>query len=331
MESLGRRLSPLVVALLLVAGACDGGETTEFPTMPDGEDEGAAVTAAPLPVQLTEVAGAAIDGKIAVAGGLDVNGSAVDGVHLYDPSTDEWAALPRLPVALHHTALVTARGRLFVIGGYTAGPGTAWVESDRVWSLGLDEPVWRAEPSLAKPRGALAADATADGTIVAAGGVTDGSVVATTEILLPGAAGWTGGPALREPREHLAMTVIDGRVFAIAGRVASLESNKRSVESLDPSARGEGWRQEAPLRDARGGTDADGACVAGGEEPSGTISSIECLDRSTGEWNVVASLTMPRHGLAVVALDGALHVISGGDRPGLFVTDTHEVFPGLEP
>lgn len=40
---------------------------------------------------------------------------------------------------------------------------------------------------------------------------------------------------------------------------------------------------------------------------------------------VVGSLRVPRHGLAVVALDGALHVIGGGPEPGLTVSDAHEV------
>jgi hypothetical protein len=64
-------------------------------------------------------------------------------------------------------------------------------------------------------------------------------------------------------------------------------------------------------------------CVAGGEEPAGTIESVECL--VDGGWRTVATLDTPRHGLAVVTVGGVLHVLGGGPEPGLTVSDAHEV------
>jgi hypothetical protein len=55
---------------------------------------------------------------------------------------------------------------------------------------------------------------------------------------------------------------------------------------------------------------------------AGTIASVECLDGDG--WKVVARLGRPRHGLAVMALAGRLHVVSGGEQPGLFVSGAHE-------
>ncbi len=40
----------------------------------------------------------------------------------------------------------------------------------------------------------------------------------------------------------------------------------------------------------------------------------------------MATLAVPRHGVAVVAVGGTLHVIGGGPQPGLFVSDAHEAF-----
>ena len=37
-------------------------------------------------------------------------------------------------------------------------------------------------------------------------------------------------------------------------------------------------------------------------------------------------MAVPRHGVAVVAVGGTLHVIGGGRKPGLFVSDAHEAF-----
>jgi hypothetical protein len=65
--------------------------------------------------------------------------------------------------------------------------------------------------------------------------------------------------------------------------------------------------------------------VAGGEEPGDrTIAEVECLVR--GAWKVVAHLKVPRHGLAVVAPDAQIHVIGGGPKPGLTVSDAHQRF-----
>jgi hypothetical protein len=45
-----------------------------------------------------------------------------------------------------------------------------------------------------------------------------------------------------------------------------------------------------------------------------------------GRWRDVATLAVPRHGVAVVAVGGTLHVIGGGPQPSLFVSDAHEAF-----
>jgi hypothetical protein len=51
---------------------------------------------------------------------------------------------------------------------------------------------------------------------------------------------------------------------------------------------------------------------------------VECL--VDGEWQHVADMAEPRHGLAVVGVGGDLHVIAGGPEPGLTFSTAHEVF-----
>ncbi|GIU92076.1 MAG: hypothetical protein KatS3mg011_0982 [Acidimicrobiia bacterium] len=91
--------------------------------------------------------------------------------------------------------------------------------------------------------------------------------------------------------------------------------------------RGGLWEPGPPLKRARGGFGGawigGRTCVAGGEEPRGTIGTVECLEGD--EWQVVGEMALARHGLAVVALGDRLHLIAGGDRPGLTVTGFHEV------
>ena len=150
-------------------------------------------------------------------------------------------------------------------------------------------------------------------------------MVATTELLERGARAWRPGPALAQAREHTAAVSTPERVYAVAGRVGGLDTNLTSVEALDAGA--SAWRPGPPLNEARGGIAgaavAGAPCVAGGEAPTGTIASVECLmgDR----WERRATLSTARHGLAAVSDGERLHVLAGGDQPGLFVTDVHEV------
>jgi N-acetylneuraminic acid mutarotase len=312
----GRRI---LFAVLLLAVACGG----DGPRSQGGAARASSQRRAPLPAPpRTEVVGANWQGRVAVAGGLTQDGLPSAQVDVYDPTADRWSRAPDLPVALHHAGAGALGDRLYVVGGYS---GAAWMPQAGVYSLGPGETSWRVEPPLAGPRGALAV--ASDGRqLVAVGGVGAGDV-RRTEILEAGAAAWRPGPDLAVQREHLGATFADGRVYAVAGRMGSLESNRDSVESL---ALGEAsWRTEPKLHESRGGIGAASpggrACVAGGEAPGGrTIAPVECL--SNGAWAVVAELEVPRHGLAVVAVGNRLHVIGGGPRPGLFVSDVHEVF-----
>jgi hypothetical protein len=327
----------LLVAVLLLAVGCK----EESSRSQAATSRAASQRRAPLPAPpRTEVVGANWNGRVAVLGGLTQDGLASAQVDVYDPATDRWSRAPDLPMALHHAGAGVLGNRLYVVGGYSSG---AWAPQAGVYSLGLLETSWRAEPPLAGPRGALAV--ASDGRqLVAVGGVGSGDV-RRTEILEAGASSWRPGPDLAVQREHLGATAAGGRFYAVAGRMGSLESNRDSVESL---ALGEAsWRAEPKLNESRGGIGAaspgsrpagrggktrpagrggtTGPCVAGGEAPGGrTIAPVECL--SGGAWAVVAELEVPRHGLAVVAVGNRLHVIGGGPRPGLFVSDVHEVF-----
>jgi hypothetical protein len=316
----------LAATLLLLVPGC-GQDKPETARQAATEEEGLKpVRQAPLPAPpRTEVAGADFFFGLAVLGGLTADGKPSAQADHYQWPRDEWRSLPPLPVALHHAGAGELGDRLYVVGGYAEGALAAWTPTAEVWSLGNEETAWRKEPPLSLPRGALAVASTPDA-LVAVGGVAGPDLV-RTEILELGATSWKRGPDLTTPREHLAATWFDGRVYAIAGRAGSLESNRDSVESWAPGETA--WRPEPKLNHARGGIGAAtvkrALCVAGGEAPGDrTIAEVECLYR--GAWKVVGKLEVPRHGLAVVAPDAQLHVIGGGPKPGLHVSDAHEMF-----
>lgn len=315
-----RRLSVTLLALVALAGCSDDGEE-DAASAPRSAPERA--TAAPVPEARTEVGAARLGDAVVVLGGFRADGSATDRVDVFDLDRGTWRDGPPLPVPLHHPGAASFGGRLYVAGGTTGGGA----DSDRVWSLGVGDDRWREEPRLGTARSALGLAATGD-RLVAFGGTGGGQVLATAEVLVSGADSWRSAPTMGQPREHTGAASAGGRVYAIAGRVASLESNLTSVESIDPSAFAPEWRKEPGLQASRGGIAAaaiDGVvCVAGGEEPGGTIASVECL--IDGRWRIVAELAEPRHGLGAVSDDdGRLHVLAGGPEPGLFVSTTHEV------
>jgi hypothetical protein len=285
-------------------------------------------------VRLDHAAAAAYRGDIYVAGGFS-DDQAQSRLWRYSPSDVRWEELPSMRVPRGGGGAAVIGDRLYVVGGYTEGALAPWTPTAEVWSLANEETTWRKEPPLSLPRGALAVASMPDA-LVAVGGVAGPDLV-RTEILEIGATSWKRGPDLTTPREHLAATYYDGRVYAIAGRAGSLESNRDSVESWAP---GEStWRPEPKLNHSRGGIGAttvkqgrpgfgssDGVpCVAGGEAPGDrTIAEVECL--RNGAWKVVGTLEVPRHGLAVGAPGDQLHVIGGGPKPGLHVSDVHEMF-----
>lgn len=305
---------------MVLLAACDGngdGDTkSSFP-----ERSQTTESASPFPDERTEVAGALWGGKIAVAGGLTPDES-TDRFDVFDVSGGTWSSGPRLPHTYDHASLAELDGRLYLVGGYLSGLSNP---TNEVFSLGPGETTWTTESSLATRRGALAA-AAAGGKLVAIGGVDeDGNVLRTTEIFTPG-AGWSSGPDLSIPREHLGAAGAGDEVYAVAGRNA--DGATTSVESLAAGA--SEWNAEPALHDERSGigaaTTASGVvCTGGGEVPGrpDTVPSIECLDSSG--WQRLATMRVPRHGLAVVADGSSVHFIAGGPEPGGSFSDAHEV------
>jgi N-acetylneuraminic acid mutarotase len=127
-------------------------------------------------------------------------------------------------------------------------------------------------------------------------------------------------------REHLAAAATGGRVYAIGGRAAGIDTNTATFEVYDAAARR--WDRLAPLPEARGGTGAaafGGRIVsAGGEQPEGTIASVYAYDPRAGRWSRLPDLPTPRHGLGVVAAGGRVWVVAGGPSPGLTVSGAVE-------
>jgi len=315
-----RTSHPSGVRVALLALLC-GGCSFLTPTSPPATVfEGAWQGGMDAPEALTEVAAAAVNDRIWVAGGLTREGAGSADVVVYDPAAASWSYGPELPGPVHHSALVSDGETLWLVGGY-AGSGFD-APTAEVWRLDPGAEAWVADQPLPEARGAGAA--AWDGSrIVYAGGVGSGSVSGAVFALEDGA--WSQVARLAMPREHLAATSDgEGSVFVVGGRVGGLDANLATADQVEGgSATTIG---ELPTR--RGGVAAFwwptlGACLVGGESPGGTNPQVECVDVD-GDVSVLPDLGRPRHGLGAAVVDGTAYVLLGGDQPGLFVSPTVE-------
>jgi N-acetylneuraminic acid mutarotase len=275
----------------------------------------------PLPDPRSEVAAAAAGGEIVVVGGFLPDGTTSARVDAFKPSTNSWRRLPDLPVAVNHAMAATEGDRVFVVGGYSGAIGAgriargAWMLTGGRW--------W---PLPAPPEGRAAGGAAVvAGRLYVVGGVTSAGLATRTLVLHLGRLRWSTvpGPA---PREHLAVTAAQGRIYALGGRRAGWDTNVATFQSYVPG--GKRWLTLPPVPSTRGGT---GAAVAsgrvvsiGGEEPNGTIRSVYAYDLAARTWSSLPDLPTPRHGLGVVALGARVYAVGGGTVPGLSVSGTTE-------
>jgi kelch motif-containing protein/galactose oxidase-like protein/Kelch motif protein len=276
---------------------------------------------APLPDERTEVAAAALNGEIAVVGGFRADGSSSTRVDAYAPGRDRWRGLPDLPLGVNHAMAVGYRGRLYVVGGYAGSIGRGNVVRA---AFVLDRGRWRSLPRPPEGRAAAGAAVVRDKLYVV-GGVGPAGLARRSLVFDLNRRRWSTAPG-PSPREHLAVTAHGGRVYALAGRLAGIDTNVARLESYAPGSRR--WLALPPVPHPRGGTGAaavGGEIVSlGGEEPSGTIGSVYAYSVARRSWRRLDDLPSPRHGLGVAALGGRVYAIAGGERPGLFVSGANE-------
>jgi N-acetylneuraminic acid mutarotase len=127
----------------------------------------------------------------------------------------------------------------------------------------------------------------------------------------------------------LAVTALEGRLYAIGGRVdGRYADNLAANEAYDPSTNR--WHTRKPLPTPRSGIAAavlDGKIfVFGGEAPSGTFKQVEGYDPQADTWSTYAPMPTARHGLGAVTVGERIYVVSGGPTPGGSASSHNEVF-----
>jgi N-acetylneuraminic acid mutarotase len=314
-------------------------------------------TGAPIPQGANEVIGAAIDGQVYVYGGQDPASKPQGIFFRYDPAKDQWTALPSNPVPVHHGAAASIGRKFYVIGGFRL-PDTGnvgWYPENKAWVFDLDSQKWSALPPMPTARGALAAVAVGKKIYVSGGGgipsgtqLPDGLVgggpselYGTLEVLDTETNTWTTLASMPTPRNHHGVVEVDGKLYAIGGRVGSCfsggwSSNVWMNEEYDIATNT--WRTRAPMPTARSGIGVvavNGQIhVLGGEgwvdDFGGVFRAHEVYDPKSNSWSRAARMITPRHGFAAAGIGPAIYAVSGVNNAGgagtLSVVSVNEIF-----
>jgi N-acetylneuraminic acid mutarotase len=316
------RLTGLLLGLALVwIGAPVRAQ--QVPEMGLPEVDGWSI-AAPLLAPSSEQAVAQLGERIYLIGGYPPGRIPVDGVQIYDATTDRWQWGPSLPLAVHHAMAAGVNGTLYVIGGETgdAGTGQPDVYLDSVYALDPASGEWTPRAAMPTARSAGGVAVINDRIYVAGGRPPHGNDFAVYD---PAADSWQVLPNLPTGRNHLAVAAIDGRLYVAGGRFgAGFDSEKTAaLEIYDPASGA--WSTGAPMPLPRGGVagvEANGCLfVIGGEgnyaDPRGVFPQNDAYDPRTDTWHSLAPMPTPTHGLVGAAfVDGLIHIPGGSVTMG---------------
>ena len=148
------------------------------------------------------------------------------------------------------------------------------------------------------------------------------------EVYDPASDAWKRLAPMPTKRDHLAVGVAEGKLYAIGGRLGSYTRNVGENEAYDPKT--DQWKERRPLPTPRSGIAAavlSGRIhVFGGESGEGTFADNEAYDPARNTWERHAPMPTARHGLGAATWGGKVYVLSGGPRPGGSYSGANEAF-----
>ena len=102
------------------------------------------------PIPLLESAGAEVDGKIYVFGGIErpslfgLKGGAA--VYVYDPETDSWTQNADMPTAVTHAMAAVDGHKIWFAGGWLGSRTGGFDGTQDVWVYDTESDLWRKGP-----------------------------------------------------------------------------------------------------------------------------------------------------------------------------------------
>ncbi|MEY2489987.1 MAG: hypothetical protein QOC70_1929 [Verrucomicrobiota bacterium] len=267
----------------------------------NGQSNGSWQDRAPMPTARQEFATAALNGKIYVLAGYDVNVHSTALVEVYDPDTDTWSTVHPLPSATNHNAAAVAAGRLYSIDGSTTHvydpPSDSWILVAATPTSHYGTP----------------AVGVIDDKIYIAGGVSGGN---TLEVYNPATNVWTRLAPMHVARNHCAGGVINGKFYVAGGRGST--NAESAFEVYDPNTNT--WQTLPPPPTPRSGVAAavlnNELVVFGGEIPSAVLGVVEGYNPATNTWRSLSPMPDARHGIWASVIGNKIYIPGGSDTPG---------------
>jgi N-acetylneuraminic acid mutarotase len=342
------RTAAMLGALALVASvwpsraAAAAVERGDWETLPPKAD---------FPQPMDECYSVTVDGIVYVLGGLDTHNKsgylAMGAVWAFDPRTGKWTHRKRMPVPTHHFAITVYRHRIYLFGGFVAPQGApGWLPVATSWQYDPKDDSWRRLAPAPQARGAGVAVAWknrlyylggatsvpgAKSKVLRFTGQSDQSV-GTLEAYDPSTNTWRILAPMPTGRNHFGAAVVDGKIYAIGGRLGSTfivrSTNTNLVEVYD-IARNR-WASDTPMPTARSGLSVNEyrglIFVGGGEYQSpqtvAAFRAFEVFDPATDSWATLPSMPVPRHGFQGAVVGSDLYYIGGdvqSDFEGYFI------------
>jgi len=268
------------------------------------------------------------NGKVLVAGGIDVSGNPFDSAELYDPTNGVWNATRPMTIARDSTtATKLMDGRVLVAGGYN---GTY---DSRLSATELYDPTpatWTLTGALKNVRMEHTAVLLGNGKVLVAGGYSGNSIYPkVAELYDPTAGTWalTGAMSVGR-RGHTETLLANGKVLVAGGYYAV-----SSAELYDPVSGT--WTATGDLNVGRGYHTATllangKVLIAGGYgKTNKVLSAAELYDPASGTWIVTGELNMSRQlHTATLLPNGNVLVAGGGSSNRLQTAELYDPVTG---
>jgi N-acetylneuraminic acid mutarotase len=192
---------------------------------------------------------------------------------------------------------------------------------------------WIARAALPIPRSEMAWATELNGRLHVIGGYGEGRVDrGYHHVYDPKHDAWYNAAALPRGANHVAVTTLDGRIYAFGGFLEQNRNPDNNAYVYDPVQNS--WSQIAPLPRPRGAAAAvalDGKIhlIGGASSPTPERASVgwhEVYDPKSDSWSFRKALPGARDHVGIAVYQGRIHIIGGRFNTFEYNTDLHHVY-----